>query len=78
MSLLQGLIGGILSGFFPRERGSEVRIQIRRSGETIWHDYALVSDNPDAVQGGLHAAILSTDGVTVRAIDRSGQMVDFR
>jgi hypothetical protein len=78
MFLLKGLIGGILSGFSPSESGSDVKIQVRRSGETIWRDHSFVSDNPDAIQNGAHAASLSIDSVGVRAVDRSGRMDDFR
>ncbi|OJY14096.1 MAG: hypothetical protein BGP05_09415 [Rhizobiales bacterium 62-47] len=78
VTLLQGIIRGILYGFSRCEPGSDIKIQIRRREETIWRDYAFVSDNPDAVQSTLYAATRSADGVAVRAVDRSGRIVDFR
>ena len=78
MSLLQGLIRGILDDFLPCGNESDVKIQVRKPDELIWRDHSFVSDNPDAVQNGLYAASLSADGGPVRAVGRSGRTVDFR
>lgn len=62
----------------PSGPESGVKIQIRRAGDTIWRDHSFVSANPESVQNGLHAAGLGYSGADVRAIDKSGRMVDFR
>ena len=56
---------------------SDVKVQIRRSGENVWRDFSYVGSNDESVQNGLALASSAHPDADVRALTKSGTIVDF-